>query len=342
MRLFSFLLASFLIAGSAAAQTSSGFKLQNRYPVAGNESWDYITVDSSARRLYVAHGTRVNVLDADTGKAIGVIEDTPGVHGIAIAIAPLSKHGFTSNGKENKVSMFNTADLSLIKKIEVGKGPDGIFYDAKTDRVFTNNHGSHDITAIDAGKGEVVGTVDVGGDGEGIGVGKDGLVYVALEDKNELCAFDPKTLKVMRHITLEGITAPTGVAIDSKNDRIIVGGHNKTALVIDGASGKKLASFASGAGTDFAGWDEKDGLAFISNGEGTISVIQEKSVNEFVALESIQTQQSAKTMAFDSKTGKIFLPAATVVVTPAADPSQKPKRSITEGSFAVLVVGKGQ
>jgi DNA-binding beta-propeller fold protein YncE len=340
MKLVGTLIASILFAGSAAAQTSSGFKLQTRYPVAGSEGWDYITVDSTARRLYVAHGLRVNVLDADSGKAIGVIEDTPGVHGIAIA--PSSKHGFTSNGKENKVSMFNTVDLTLIKKIEVGKGPDGIYYEAKTDRVFTNNHGSHNITAIDATKGEVVGTVDVGGDGEGIGTGKDGLVYVALEDKDELVAFDPKTLEVKRHIPLDGITAPTGLAIDSKNDRFFVGGHNKMALVIDGASGKILASLTSGAGTDFAGWDEKDGLAFISNGEGTITVIQEKTANEFVALEPIQTQQSAKTMTFDGKSGKIFLPAATIVVTPATDSAQKPKRTITEGSFVVLVVGKNQ
>jgi len=316
------------------------YKVETRYAIGGAGGWDYITVDSAARRLYVSHGTRVHVLDADTGKAIGVIEDTPGIHGIAIA-SP-SQHGFTSNGKEDKVSMFNTGDLSLIKKIEVGKGPDGIFFDEKTNRVFTNNHGSHNITAIDAAKGEVVGTVEVGGDGEGIGVGKDGLIYVALEDKNELCAFDPKTLEVKRRIALEGITAPTGLAIDAKNDRFFVGGHNKMALVLDGATGKKIASFATGAGTDAAGWDEKDGLAFISNGEGTISVIQEKSANEFVVLTPIQTQPSAKTMAFDSKTGDIFLPAATVVITPAADPAQKPKRTVTDGTFVVLVVGKQQ
>jgi DNA-binding beta-propeller fold protein YncE len=145
---------------------------------------------------------------------------------------------------------------------------------------------------------------------------------------------------VKRHIPLDGVDAPTGLAIDAKNDRIFVGGHNKTALVIDGATGKKIASFATGAGTDAAGWDEKDSLAFISNGEGTISVIQEKSANEFVALDPIQTQQSAKTMAFDSNAGKILLPAATVMITPAADPTQKPKRTVTEGTFAVLVVSK--
>ncbi len=119
-----------------------------------------------------------------------------------------------------------------------------------------------------------------------------------------------------------------------------VGGHNKTVQVLDGATGKKLASFPSGAGTDAAGWDAKNGLAFISNGEGNITVIQEKSPTEFVALDPIQTQQSAKTMAFDTRTGNLFLPAATVVVTPAADPTQKPKRTITDGSFAVLVIGK--
>jgi len=327
-----------VLASSAGAQTPSGFKLQTRFPVAGADGWDYITVDSDARRLYVSHGVRVNVLDADTGAQVGVIEDTPGVHGVAIA--PVSKHGFTSNGKENKVSFFSTADYSLIKKIDVGKGPDGIYYDAKSDRVFTNNHGSHDITAIDATRGEVVGTVAVGGDGEGAVVGKDGLIYVALEDKNELCAFDPKTLEIKRHIALEGITAPTGLAVDKKNDRFFVGGHNKMALVLNGATGKTIASFPTGAGTDAAGWNAKDELAFISNGDGTISVIHEKSPDEFVALDPIVTQASAKTMAFDKKSGKVFLPAATVVIAPAAVPGQKPKRTITEGTFAVLVVGK--
>lgn len=327
-----------VMSGFAAAQMPSGLKLETRYPIPGTDGWDYITVDAGARRIYVSHAVRVNVLNADTGAQVGVIEDTPGVHGIAIA--PSSNHGFTSNGKEDRVSMFDTADLSMIKKIEVGKGPDGIYYDANTDRVFTNNHHSHDITAIDAVKGEVVGTVAVGGDGEGAGVGKDGLIYVALEDKNEVCVFDPRTLQVKRHIPLQGVTAPTGLAIDTENERLFVGGHNKTAQVLDGKTGKLLASFQTGAGTDAAVWDAKNGLAFISNGEGDITVIQEKSPNEFVALDSIHTQQSAKTMALDTKTGKIFLPAANVLITPASDPAQKPKKTITEGSFAVLVVGR--
>src|SRR2546421_9977105 len=145
-------------------QGGGGYKVETRYPVPGNGGWDYIYIDSAARRLYLSHGTEVNVVDADNGKLIGTIPDTPGVHGAAIASE--FKHGFTSNGRENKVSMFDTTTLALIRKIDVGKGPDGIYFEPKTKRVFTNNHGSHDITAIDAATGDVAGTVQVKGDGE--------------------------------------------------------------------------------------------------------------------------------------------------------------------------------
>src|ERR1044071_9946923 len=145
-------------------QSGTGYKVQTRYPVPGNGGFDYVTIDSTARRLYMSHGTQVDVIDPDNGKFIGTIADTPGVHGVALASE--FKHGFTSNGRENKVSMFDPTTLELISKIEVGKGPDGIYYDAGTKRVFTNNHGSHDISAIDAKTGEVAGTVKVEADGE--------------------------------------------------------------------------------------------------------------------------------------------------------------------------------
>lgn len=333
-------LASLVLAASAVTPSpaqSATYKVLHRFPITGTDGWDYITVDSDARRVYVSHGVRVNVLDADTGAAVGTIEDTPGVHGVAISA---SKKGFTSNGKESKVSIFNTSDLSVLKKIDVGKGCDGIYYDAKSDHVFTNNHGSHDITAINGTTGEVVGTVAVNGDGEGAVVGKDGLIYVALEDKNEIAAFDPKTLEVKRHMPLEGIEAPTGLAIDRKNNRLFVGGHNKTALVLDGETGAKIASFPTGSGTDAAGWDAKSQLAFFSNGEGNLTVIRETSPSAFEALAPIATQASAKTMDIDRKTGHILLPAANVVITPATEAGARPKRTVTDGTFAVLVVGK--
>src|SRR3984893_10656693 len=164
-------------------QTGTGYKVVGNYPIGGTGSFDYVSIDSSARRLYVSHGTQVEVLDADSGKVVGTIPDTPGVHGAAIASE--FKHGFTSNGRENKVSMFDPATLALIKKIDVGKGPDGIYYDPKTKRVFTNNHGSHDITAIDAKSGEVVGTVKAGGDGEQAVIADD-AIYVNSENTNEV------------------------------------------------------------------------------------------------------------------------------------------------------------
>src|SRR2546427_9414296 len=145
-------------------------------------------IDSSARRIYLSHGTQVDVVDADSGKVVGTIPDTPGVHGAAIASE--FKHGFTSNGREDKVSMFDPATLQLIKKIDVGKGPDGIYYDPATKRVFTNNHGSHDISAIDAKSGDVVGTVKVEGDGEQAVIGGDGLIYVNSEDTAEVVVFN--------------------------------------------------------------------------------------------------------------------------------------------------------
>jgi sugar lactone lactonase YvrE len=336
-RITLFPIAMILLCGSISAWAAD-YKVQTRYPVTGHDGWDYITVDSAARRIYVSHAVRVNVLDADTGAQVGTIEDTPGVHGIAIA-AKL-KHGFTSNGKEDKVTMFDTGTLSIIKKIDVGKGPDGIYFDGATQRVFTNNHHSHDITAIDAATGNVVGTVNVGGDGEGAAAGKDGLIYVALEDKNEVAVFDSKTLEVKQHFPLESIKAPTGLAVDAKNNRIFVGGHNKTMAVLDAATGKQITTLPTGGGTDAAGFDAKNGLVFFSNGEGNLTVIQQKGPDEYVALDPVTTQAGAKTMAFDKKTGKIFLPTATVTTTPAADPSQKPKKTVVDGTFCVLVVSK--
>src|SRR5258706_15785399 len=173
---------------------ATGYKIQDRYPVPGAGGWDYVTLDGAARRLYISHATEVEVLDADSGKVIGTIPDTPGVHGIAIATA--FKHGFTSNGRENKVSMFDPSTLRLIRKIDVGKGPDGIYFDPGSKRVFTNNHGSHDITALDAATGDVLGTVKVAGDGEQAIIGADGLVYVNIEDTAEVVVFDPRSLEV--------------------------------------------------------------------------------------------------------------------------------------------------
>lgn len=328
-----------LFTAALLAQGATDYKIQTRYPVPGTGGWDYITVDSSARRLYVSHATQVEVLNADNGQMIGTIADTPGVHGIAIASA--FKHGFTSNGKENKVSVFDLSDLHLIRKIDVGKGPDGIYFDEASKRVFTNNHGSDDITAIDAETMEVVGTVKVEGAGEQMVTGLDGLLYVNLEDKAEVVAFDPKTLAIKQHFPIGVAKTPTGLAFDAKHNRLFIGCREEPMMVVmDAANGKVIAHFPIGKGVDAAAFDPESRLVFTSSGEGTLGVFQQKSADEYEDAGAVKTQQSAKTMAFDPATKKVFLPAAEFDVVPAAEPGGKAKRTMKPGSFAVLVVGK--
>lgn len=308
-----------------------------KYPVGGDGGWDYVTLDGASRRLYLSHGTQVDVIDADSGKSVGVIPDTPGVHGIAIA----GKFGFTTNGREDKVSVFNPSDLKLIRKLAVGKGPDGIYFDAASKRVFTCNHGSNDITVIDAEKGEVAGTVPVEGAGEAMVTGKDGLIYVNLEDKAEVVAFDPRSLAIRHRYPIEVAKTPTGLAYDRKTNHLFIGCREKPLLVVmDAGTGKVVTSFPIGAGVDWASWDPDSKTAFASSGDGTLAVIHQKSATDYENLGLVTTMNGAKTMALDPKTKKIFLPTAEIVMKPNPDPSKRPTRSITPNTFMVLVVGK--
>jgi len=331
-------LAAFFL-GAMLFPGTTGYKVIGRYPIGGTGGFDYITLDSSARRLYVSHGTQVEVLDADSGKIVGTIPDTPGVHGAAIASA--FHHGFTSNGRENKVSMFDPATLKLIKKIDVGKGPDGIYYEPRTKRVFTNNHGSHDITAIDASTGVVVGTVKAEGDGEQAIIGADGLIYVNSEEAGEVVVFDPKSLEVKHRFSIGVAKTPTGLAYDAKTNRLFIGCRNEPKMVVmDAATGKVINSYPIGAGVDFAGFDPDTHLIFLSCGDGTLSIYREKSADVYEDAGAVKTQPSAKTMAFDPKTKKIFLPAAEILEGPPAQPGGRPTRTQKPGTFEVLVVGK--
>ena len=328
----------FLSLTLATFQSGAGYHVETRYPVPGNGGFDYIFIDSGARRLYVSHGTEVNVVNPDNGKLIGTIGDTPGVHGTAIASE--FKHGFTSNGRENKVSMFDLTTLQTIKKIDVGKGPDGIYYDAETKRVFTNNHGSHDITAIDASTGEVVGTVKAEGDGESAVVA-DGVVYLNLEDTNEVVTFDPKSLQVKNRFPIGVAKTPTGLAYDEKTKRLFIGCRNEPRMVVmDATSGKVITSFPIGRGVDYAAFDPQAKLVFFSCSEGVLSIFHEKAADDYEDAGAVKTQPSARTMAFDPKTKKVFLSAAEYSETPAATPGGRPQRTIKPDSFVVLVVSK--
>jgi DNA-binding beta-propeller fold protein YncE len=236
--------------------------------------------------------------------------------------------------------MFDLATLQLINKIDVGRGPDGIYYDPTTQRVFTNNHGSHDITAIDAKSGQVVGTIKVEGDGESAVIA-DGVVYVNIEDTSEVVAFDPKSLEVKKRFPIGVAKTPTGLAYDAKTKRLFIGCRDEPKMVVmDATSGKVITSFPIGRGVDYAAFDPQAKLIFFSCSEGVLSIFREKSADNYEDAGAVKTQPSARTMAFDPKTKNIFLSAAEIIETPPTTPGGRPQRSMKPGSFAVLVVSK--
>jgi DNA-binding beta-propeller fold protein YncE len=332
-------LISVSLAAVALAAAGPGYHVVTTYKVGGDGGWDYLTTDSDARRLYISRGTHVIVLDADSGKSVGDIADTPGVHGIALA--PELGKGFISNGREGTVSVFDIKTLATSSKVKVGENPDAILYDPATKRVFTFNGRSQDSTAIDAATGKVLGTIKLDGKPEFAASDAKGGVWVNIEDKSELVAIDPNKLEVKAKWPLAPCKEPSGLAIDRKNRRLFVGCDNKMMAVVDADSGKVLATPAIGDGVDATAFDAETGLAFASCGEGVLTVVKEESPDKFSVAENVPTQPGARTLALDSKTHNVFVVTAKFGPPPAptAD-NPHPRRSIVPDSFVVLVVAK--
>src|SRR3984957_2294663 len=225
-----------MLAATVAMAAEPGYHLINTYPLGREGGWDYLTLDSSARRLYISRATHVIVIDTDSGKPVGDIPDTPGVHGIALA--PELGRGFVSNGREGTVSIFDIKTLATSSKVKVGENPDAILYDPATKRVFTFNGRSQDSTAIDATNGNVLGTIKLGGKPEFAASDAKGEIFVNIEDKSELDAIDPSKLEVKAKWPLAPCTEPSGLAIDRKHRRLFVGCDNKMMAVVDADSGK--------------------------------------------------------------------------------------------------------
>ena len=334
LRTIFLLLATTAMLGAVAA--GSDYTVIKTWKLGGDGGWDYLTADSDGHRLFIARATRVMVIDTDSGKQVGEIPDTPGVHGVALV--PDLNRGFTSNGREDTVSVFDLKTLAVEKKIKVGNGPDAIVYDPFSKRVFTFNGRGHDTTAIDVAKGEVAGKIDLGGKPEFAATDEKGTMWVNLEDKSELVAFDPMKLAVKAHWKLADCEEPTGLAIDRKSRRLFAGcGGNKKMAIVDADSGKNVASPAIGDGCDATAFDADLGLAFASAGDGTITVIREESADKFTVAQTLATQKWARTMALDPKTHLIYTVTANVTVTPSAS-GGRPERKVEPDSFVVLVV----
>jgi DNA-binding beta-propeller fold protein YncE len=261
------------------------------------------------------------------------------VHGIALA--PELGRGFTSNGREGTVSIFDIKNLGLISKVKVGDNPDAILYDPASKRVFTFNGRSHDSSAIDAASGKVLGTIPLDGKPEFAASDAKGEIFVNIEDKSELVAIDPNKLDVKAKWPLAPCTEPSGLSIDRKHRRLFVGCDNKMMAVVDADSGKVLATPAIGEGVDATAFDDETNLAFASCGEGVLTVVKEDSPEKFSVAENVKTQQGARTMALDSKTHNAFVVTAEFGPPPAptAD-NPHPRRSVVPDSFVVLELGK--
>lgn len=339
-RLAFILLFALSVFGLQLLAAGQDLRVVKTYKLGGDGGWDYLTVDPESHHLFISRSTHVMVVDSETGKPVGDIPDTPGVHGIALA-NDLGR-GFTSNGREGTVSIFDLKTLKPISKVQsVGENPDAILFDPATKRVFTFNGRSHDSTAIDAASGNVVGKIELGGKPE-FGVSTDqGELFVNIEDKSELVALDPKELKVKSRWPLAPCESPSGLAIDKKNRRLFVGCDNKMMAVVNADNGKVITTLSIGDGVDADRFDAQNKLAFASCGEGVLTVVKEDSPEHFSVAQNVKTLRGARTMELDPKTHKIYLVTAEFGPPPAATAEQPhPRPSILPDTFEVLVVGK--
>jgi DNA-binding beta-propeller fold protein YncE len=309
--------------------------------IGGEGGWDFLEVDAANRMLYVARGNRVVVVDLDTEKVVGEIADTPGVHGIAFV--PTLNRGFTSNGGDSTVTVFDLKTLKTLGKVKAHGRPDIIYFEPVSNRILSFNHGTNDITAIDPAAMTAVATLSAGGAPE-LAVSDDkGHVWVNLEDTSEILQFDAKTMKVLNKFSLAPGKAPTGLGFDPKSRKLFSTCNNKLLIIADADSGKVVQTLPIGPGPDGCARDTSTGLIFVpSGGNGTLAVVREVSAGKYEVAKTIKTQVSAKTIALDPKSHRLYLSAATPEP-PAGDAGKAAplgRRRYVPGSFVVVVVGE--
>ncbi len=330
---------SLLLLGSVAAAADAGYKVINTFKLGGDGGWDYLTIDSSSRRMYISRATHVMVVDVDSGKIVGDIPDTPGVHGIALA--PDLGKGFISNGREGTVTIFDLSTMKVITKVKAGENPDAILYDPASKRVFAFNGRSSDATAIDAAKATVVGTIKLEGKPEFAATDGKGEIFVNIEDKSQIDAIDPNKLEVKSRWPLAPCEEPSGLAIDTKNRRLFAGCDNKMMAVVNADTGKVVTTVTIGEGVDANGFDPDNGLAYASTGDGHMTIAKQESADKYTVVANVETQDGARTMALDAKTHNAYTVTGKFGPAPAptAD-NPHPRRTILPDSFVVIVVGK--
>jgi len=326
------LLSAALIMSSSCVIAQSNYRAGNKIHVEGDGGWDYLNVDEISGRIFVSHGTVAQAIDIKTGKLAGTLPDTKGIHGIAIA-NDLNK-GFTSNGRDSSVTIFNLKTFEVITKINVtGRNPDAILYDPFSQKVFTFNGGSNNSTVIDAKANKVIGTIPLDGKPEFSVTDLKGKVFVNIEDKSVINVINSTTLKVEQHWPIAPGEEPSGLALDNQTHRLFSVCSNKLMVVTDALSGKIITTLPIGDRCDGVVFDPGKKRAYASNGEGSITVVQEENGNSFKVLETVATQPGAKTIAIDKTTHHLYLTTAEYETAPTAANRRPP---VKPNSFVIL------
>jgi len=309
----------------ATAIAEDLYKFSNEIPITGEGGWDILTIDAAARRLYLSHATKVVVVDLEKNAVVGEIEDTPGVHGF-LAV-PEAGRGFSSNGKENKASVVDLKTLHTVSKIDTGESPDAIVYDAKHGEVYVFNHRGNSATVIDTKTSKVISTIPLGGSPEfGAADSAADRVYVNIEDKSEVAAIDTTKHEVVAHWPLAPGEEPSGIAFDAAHHRVFSTCHNKMMTMLDTQSGKVVGTAPIGTGVDGAAFDDSTQFVFASCGEGLTNILKEETPEKLSVVQTLPTKRSARTMARDPQTHRIYLPAADFQPAPSPSPGASPVR----------------
>jgi len=323
---------SFLLFAVFFCQAQNEYKIVNTYHIASPGGWDYIALNGG--KIYVSHGTQVNILSQATGDSVGFIPNTNGVHGIAFN-NELAR-GYTSNGRSNNVTVFDLKTNEIITQIATGENPDAIMFEQHTKTIITCNGRSKNLSVIDPKTNSVLATIDVGGKPETAVSDGNGKLFVNIEDKNEIVAIDLKTHSVINHWSLEGAEGPTGLAYDKSAKRLFAG-CDKYLVVVNAENGKMVDKLSIGDGCDGVAFDAKNRTIFTSNGQsGTISVIKETSADKYVVVGNYSTKKGARTITIDENTGLLYLPTADF----DANNTQGGRPKMIPGTFQVLVVKK--
>ena len=327
-----------LCAALATVSRADGpYRFLKEIPIGGDGSWDYLSVDPAARRLYVSHGTKVVVLDVDKDAVVGEIADTPGVHGLAVASE--LKRGFTSNGREDKAGIVDLETLQTLSKVDTGQNPDGMLYEPGQHEVYMFNGRGRSATVFDAKSGAIVATIALTGKPEFAAADpKAGRVYNNLEDKSTVAVIDIKTHQVVAEWPIAPGEEASGMAIDLVNHRLFLGCHNKLMVMMDSGTGKVVATVPIGQGVDANAYDPQTQLAFTSCGDGTVTVAKEESPDKLSVVQTLATERGARTMTIDPKTHRLYLATAKFEAQPEpAAGGQRPK--MVPDTFKVLVYG---